>query len=120
MHSGYEAAVLSHPGGLWAREALLAQQHTLEERSGSGLGGKQRDLIELEAHILDILTRSFYSPLSVCQRQICLLSHDRQAFGIYSQHLLLNPVAVSNPLTPSHSKERTLFSNSSAVLDRSK
>lgn len=79
------------------------QQHMLVEHLGSRLDGKQRNLIELEAHILNILTGNFYSPASVCQRRSCLLLHDLLAFGIYSLHLLLNPFTFSHPLVFSHS-----------------
>lgn len=50
-------------------KALLVLQHMPVEHLGSGLDEKQRNLIELEAHTLDILICSFYSLLSVCQRK---------------------------------------------------
>lgn len=62
-------------GGLCVHKALLVQQHMLVEHLGSGLDGKQRDLIELEAHILNILTCNFYSPASVCRGEKTVYFH---------------------------------------------
>lgn len=61
-------------GGLRVHKALLVQQHMLVKHLGSGLGGKQRDLIELEAHTLNILTCSFYS-LTLFAREKAIYFH---------------------------------------------
>lgn len=60
-------------------------------------------------------------PLCLAEK-ICLLSHDLLALGVYSLHLLLNPVAISYSLASSHSvnQRRDGLLASSAVLARNK
>lgn len=84
----------AHPQGIVSAAAYVCGA------LGSRLHGKQRDLIELEAHTLDILSCSLYSALCLPEK---IYFHDLLAFGIYSLYLLLNPVAISDLLASSPS-----------------
>ena len=66
--------------------------------------------------------QSLQPPLCLAEK-ICLLSHDLLALGVYSLHLLLNPVAISYSLASSHSinqRRNDGLLASSAVLSRNK